>query len=109
MNPFQSDAKPQPMSDAYLEGMTKKRRKTITDARPTGSVAETISAGVRQVIQNSGFQTTTPVDQIASQISSDVGLQGSYRESLNATIRDRLRTDPNYDPKKYPNADKYFK
>lgn len=97
------------MSDAYLEGMTKKRRKTIAEARPTGSVADTISAGVRHVIQSSGFQTSTPVDQMAAQISSDVGLQGSYRESMNASIRTRLRTDPNYDPKKYANAEKYFK
>lgn len=97
------------MSDAYLDGMTKKRRKTITDTRPAGSVAETISAGVREVIQSSGFQTTTPVDQIATQIASDVGLQSSYRESMNGTIRNRLRTDPNYDPKKYSNAEKYFK
>ena len=64
---------------------------------------------VRQVIQSSGFQVDTPVDQIASQISSDVGLQSSYRESMNATIRERLRTDPNYDPKKYANSEKYFK
>lgn len=105
----QTDSKAQPMSDAYLEGMTKKRRKTITDARPTGSVADTISAGVRQVIQESGFQTTTPVEQIASQISSDAGLQSSYRESMNASIRERLRTDPNYEPQKYSNVEKYFK
>lgn len=105
----QTDAGAQPMSDAYLEGMTKKRRKTIADARPTGSVVETISTGVREVIQNSGFQTTTPVDQIATQISSDVGLQSSYRESMNAAIRSRLRSDPNYDPTKYSNAEKYFK
>lgn len=89
--------------------MSKKRRKIITDTRPTGSVTENISAGVRHVIQNSGFQTTTPAEQIASQISSDVGLQSSYRESMNTSIKDRLRTDPNYDPKKYPNTEKYFK
>lgn len=89
--------------------MTKKRRKTITDARPTGSIADSISSGVRQVIQSSGFQTTTPVDQIATQISSDVSLQSSYRESMNSSIRNRLQTDPNHDPKKYSNADKYFK
>lgn len=107
---LKTDSRAQPLSDAYLDGMTKKRRKTITDARPTGSIPETISGSVRQVIQDSGFQTPTPVDQISTQISSDVGLQSSYRETVNGSmIRSRLRNDPNFDPKKYSNADKYFK
>lgn len=92
-----------------MEGMTKKRRRTIADARPTGSVADTINSSVREVIENSGFQITAPVEQIASQISSDVGLQSSYRESMNSLIRNRLGTDPNFDPQKYSNAEKYFK
>lgn len=89
--------------------MTKKRRKIINDARPTAPIPSLINSGVRRAIQNSGFPAQTPPEQISSQIASDTGLQNSFREAMHSSIKDRLKIDPNFDPKKHSNSSNYFK
>ncbi|KXJ77074.1 hypothetical protein RP20_CCG008386 [Aedes albopictus] len=110
-----------PYSDAYISGMSSKRRKLIVETKPSSDVPSLISDGVRQAFHsaainpasagssNSNMASGNPsVDELARTISDDAALQSSYCETMKASIRERLSKDPDYDAKRFPNCSKYF-
>lgn len=99
-----------PFSDAYLSGMSSKRRKLIAKTKPSNNVPELVSDGVRHAVQTAGLTNngTTSLDEVAASISNDPVVQGTYREAMRETIRERLRNDPDFDASRYPNISKYF-
>ncbi|XP_062709069.1 large proline-rich protein BAG6 isoform X7 [Aedes albopictus] len=110
-----------PYSDAYISGMSSKRRKLIVETKPSSDVPSLISDGVRQAFHstainpasasssNSNMASSNPsVDELARTISDDAALQSSYCETMKASIRERLSKDPDYDAKRFPNCSKYF-
>lgn len=116
-----------PFSDAYISGMSSKRRKLIAETKPPSEVPALIADGVRQAFHNTGINPASAssstssvtsgnptingavsLDELASTISEDSALQGSYCEAMKASIRERLAKDPDYDAKRFPNCSKYF-
>lgn len=99
-----------PFSDAYISGMSAKRRKLVTNSKPPADVNALLSDGVRRALQNVGASSSNPssVDEMTAAISSDPSAQLSYREALRSNIQERLKTDPDFTPDKFPNSSKYF-
>lgn len=110
-----------PYSDAYISGMSSKRRKLIAETKPSSDVPSLITDGVRQAFHATGINPISSsssnsnmgtaniaVDDLARTISDDTALQSSYCETMKASIRERLSKDPDYDAKRYPNCSKYF-
>ncbi|CAO1317328.1 unnamed protein product [Diamesa tonsa] len=111
----------QPYSDAYISGMSSKRRKLLQSQKPPTDVQQLIADGVRNAIQtgkkpvasssrsNQPQTTAGPaLDDVVAAISQDPAIQASYRDELRTQISQRLRNDPDYKPDNYPNCSKYF-
>lgn len=116
-----------PFSDAYISGMSSKRRKLIAETKPPSDIPSLISDGVRHAFQNTGINPAnangsnsstgtnntaanrlTALDELAGSISEDATVQVSYCEAMKASIRERLSKDPDYDAERFPNCSKYF-
>ncbi|XP_058838860.1 large proline-rich protein BAG6 isoform X5 [Topomyia yanbarensis] len=119
-----------PYSDAYISGMSSKRRKLIAETKPPADIPSLIATGVRQAFHSTGVNPTSfgsssnpssagtsntvanggtvTLDELANTISDDPTLQSSYCEAMRTSIRERLAKDPDYDAKRFPNCSKYF-
>lgn len=113
-----------PYSDAYISGMSSKRRKLIAETKPPSDVTSLIADGVRQAFHGAavnpavvsagaagGSGPSAPpasLDELANTIADDAALHSSYCEAMRASVRERLAKDPNYDAKRFPNCSKYF-
>lgn len=120
-----------PYTDAYISGMSSKRRKLIAETKPAADVPSLIVDGVRQAFHGAGINPATvgaasgiaaaaaasggsatggptTLDEFANTISDDAALNSSYCEAMKASVRERLAKDPNYDAKRFPNCSKYF-
>ncbi|CAO1362539.1 unnamed protein product [Diamesa serratosioi] len=111
----------QPYSDAYISGMSSKRRKVLQIQKPPTDIQQLIADGVRNAVQTgkkpiaSSSRSNQPqnsagpaIDQVVAVISQDPAIQASYRDELRTQISQRLRNDPDYKPENYPNCSKYF-
>lgn len=119
-----------PYSDAYISGMSSKRRKLIAETKPPSNVESLIADGVRQAFHGAAINpaslgqlngvSTSPgangaasappssLEELASTVADDAALQSSYCETMRASIRERLAKDADYDAKRFPNCSKYF-
>uniref|UniRef100_A0A1Q3G279 Large proline-rich protein BAG6 n=1 Tax=Culex tarsalis TaxID=7177 RepID=A0A1Q3G279_CULTA len=118
-----------PFTDAYISGMSSKRRKLIAETKPPSDVPSLIADGVRQAFHGAGINPASAVpsaggggggaagaagasgaslDELANTIADDAALNSSYCEAMRASVRERLAKDPNYDAKRFPNCSKYF-
>jgi hypothetical protein len=100
-----------PFSDAYLSGMSSKRRKIISETKPPIDVQNMLSEGIRRAINTTGLGSSnmqTSIDEISSAISSDPAVQLSYKEALKNNVQERLQKEPDYNPDRFPSSSKYF-
>ncbi|KAL7733200.1 hypothetical protein ACLKA6_004712 [Drosophila palustris] len=104
-----------PYSDAYISGMSAKRRKIIQTEKPSSNVECLIASGVQRAIQSTGLgaQNATggnPVvnpDLVISAIAHDAVVQASYTDSVRSNARERIKQDVDYKASKYPQIAKF--
>ncbi|XP_073840420.1 uncharacterized protein isoform X2 [Musca autumnalis] len=103
-----------PYSDAYISGMSSKRRKLIQHTKPPTEIRALIADSVGKAIQNAGVgsstsanQSQTP-DEIARAIANDTAVQSSCTEAIRTQVRERLKKDPDYEAEKYPKSTKFI-
>lgn len=114
-----------PFSDAYISGMSSKRRKLINNSKPSAAEPNNIlPQAVRQVLQTrishgaSTASSSTSSASIASTaasldeaISSNQHIQepyGSYEQALLNHVQNRIRTDSDFTPERFPNCSKWI-
>lgn len=121
-----------PFTDAYISGMSSKRRKLIAETKPPSDVPSLIADNVREAFHGAAINPATVVpasavaaaaaaggsgvaggfpaslNEFSSTIADDAALHSSYCEAMRASVRERLAKDPNYDAKRFPNCSKYF-
>ncbi|XP_017863256.1 PREDICTED: uncharacterized protein LOC108613950 isoform X3 [Drosophila arizonae] len=106
-----------PYSDAYISGMSAKRRKIIQNEK-SSNVECLISSGVQRALQNSGLagtngggagnvNPTVNPDVVINAIAHDAVVQASYTEAVRNSARERLKQDIDYNPSKYPQITKF--
>ncbi|KNC34293.1 hypothetical protein FF38_05962 [Lucilia cuprina] len=99
-----------PFSDAYISGMSSKRRKLVQNSKPPTEIGAIIADSVRKAIQNPGTSTTanqshTPED-VARAIASDAAVQSSCIDAVRTNVRERLKKDPDFEADKFPKSNK---
>ncbi|KAF4518320.1 hypothetical protein B566_EDAN009108 [Ephemera danica] len=94
-----------PFSDAYLSGMSSKRRKLISSSKPQGTVSQVISESLTQAAGAAGVSTT---EHLARAAGADTGLQAAYKEEVKKAVSQQLASNPDFTPDRFPNASKYF-
>ncbi|KAL9701474.1 hypothetical protein quinque_004915 [Culex quinquefasciatus] len=119
-----------PFTDAYISGMSSKRRKLIAETKPPSDVPSLIADNVREAFHGAAINPASVVpasavaaaaggsgvaggfpsslSEFSSTIADDAALHSSYCEAMRASVRERLAKDPNYDAKRFPNCSKYF-
>ncbi|XP_023302811.2 large proline-rich protein bag6-B isoform X6 [Lucilia cuprina] len=102
-----------PFSDAYISGMSSKRRKLVQNSKPPTEIGAIIADSVRKAIQNPGTSTTanqshTPED-VARAIASDAAVQSSCIDAVRTNVRERLKKDPDFEADKFPKSNKFIK
>lgn len=114
--PSAQQTRPQPpYSDAYISGMSAKRRKIIQSEKPSQNVECLIASGVQRAIQSAGLATSNapggqPLvnpDVVIGAIAHDAAVQASYTEAVRNNARERLKQDIDYKPSKYPQIAKF--
>ena len=63
---------------------------------------------LRRAIQNAGVQPVTSMDTVMQEAKEESNLHRACEEQVKSAVRERLRRDPDYDPQRFPNAEKYF-
>ncbi|XP_067613330.1 large proline-rich protein BAG6 isoform X2 [Eurosta solidaginis] len=106
-----------PFSDAYISGMSAKRRKMIQNDRPPTDVNTLIARSVRKAIQTVGSRASTTAaaviddrtaEEITDAIANDAAVHASYTEAVRLNVRERLKKDSDYKADKYPHATKFI-
>lgn len=113
---FQQTRPQPPYSDAYISGMSAKRRKIIQTEK-SANVECLISSGVQRALQSSGLAGTNGAagnvnptinpDVVINAIAHDAVVQASYTEAVRSNARERLKQDIDYKPSKYPQITKF--
>ncbi|KAJ8039567.1 Large proline-rich protein BAG6 [Holothuria leucospilota] len=99
-----------PFSDAYLQGLPPKRIKLEQDKRSpaTEPSSSFVRETLRRAVENSGLRPLTSVDSLLQEAENSSVLESACDEQMKSALKQRLRTDPDYDPQRFPNTDKYL-
>ena len=109
-----------PYSDAYISGMSSKRRKVLLSKKSSTNVQQMVAEDVRHAVQSksgsssgsshsNSASSSAAVDEIVATISNDATIQSAYRDEIKGSITQRLKNDADFDSEKFPNSSKYFK
>ncbi|XP_016990939.1 large proline-rich protein bag6-A isoform X8 [Drosophila rhopaloa] len=103
-----------PFSDAYISGMSAKRRKIIQSEKPTASVECLIANGVQRAIQSAGLGGTSSAasssistDAVIGSIAHDAAIQASYTDAVRNSLKERIKQDTDFKSSKYPQIAKF--
>ncbi|XP_026832712.1 uncharacterized protein LOC6544071 isoform X3 [Drosophila erecta] len=109
-------SRPQPpFSDAYISGMSAKRRKIIQTEKPTASVECLIANGVQRAIQSVGLGGTSgsassssiSMDTVIGSIAHDSAVQAAYTDAVRNSLKERIKQDVDFKSSKYPQIAKF--
>lgn len=97
-----------PFSDAYYQGMPAKRRKLN---RPIESVnrEENLSQSIRRAASAVGVEPISSLENLTKEAEDDTELLNEYDEQMRSSIIERLRTDSDFAPNRFPKSHEYFK
>ncbi|KQS43312.1 uncharacterized protein Dere_GG14436, isoform B [Drosophila erecta] len=112
----EQSSRPQPpFSDAYISGMSAKRRKIIQTEKPTASVECLIANGVQRAIQSVGLGGTSgsassssiSMDTVIGSIAHDSAVQAAYTDAVRNSLKERIKQDVDFKSSKYPQIAKF--
>lgn len=92
-----------PLSDAYLLGMPAKRRKMVKSDGLRLSLSEAVS----QAARSAGVTPITSLNALEGDLENPE-LQEAYNEQLKNDIQKRVKDDPDYNPRRFPNTHQVF-
>lgn len=101
----------QPHSDAYLQGMPPKRRRMMTQNRPgdISNSSEALSASLRRAVATAAVEPISSLDNLTNEVSDNTELQEAFQEQVSSVVTQKLDTDTDYKPEKFPNTEDYYK
>uniref|UniRef100_A0A9J8AU87 BCL2-associated athanogene 6 n=2 Tax=Cyprinus carpio TaxID=7962 RepID=A0A9J8AU87_CYPCA len=92
-----------PLSDAYLLGMPAKRRKMVKSDGPKLSLSEAVS----QAAKSAGATPISAPNALQGDLEKPE-LQEAYSEQLKNDITNRVKEDPDYNSRRFPNTHQVF-
>ncbi|XP_052472302.1 large proline-rich protein BAG6-like isoform X1 [Carassius gibelio] len=92
-----------PLSDAYLLGMPAKRRKMVKSDGPKLSLSEAVS----QAAKSAGVMPISVPNALQGDLEKPE-LQEAYSEQLKSDIKKRVKEDPDYNSRRFPNTHQVF-
>ncbi|KAM6903627.1 large proline-rich protein BAG6 [Lycodopsis pacificus] len=92
-----------PLSDAYLHGMPAKRRKTTQCEGPHLSLSDAVSRAARAA----GAHPASDPHSLQGELERPE-LQEAYVKQVKSDITERVRDNPNYNTRRFPNTHQAF-
>ncbi|XP_073673373.1 large proline-rich protein BAG6 isoform X1 [Garra rufa] len=92
-----------PLSDAYLLGMPAKRRKMVKSDGPRLSLTDAVS----QAARSAGVTPISAPNALQGDLE-EPELQEAYSEQLKNDIKKRVKEDPDYNSRRFPNTHQVF-
>nr|XP_036220159.1 large proline-rich protein BAG6 isoform X1 [Bactrocera oleae] len=103
-----------PFSDAYISGMSAKRRKMVQNNKPPTDINSLVARSVRKAIQTVGPRASTTAaaesltaEEITEAIANEATVHTSFRDAVRTNVRERLQKDTNYKAEKFPHTAKF--
>ncbi|XP_071820387.1 large proline-rich protein BAG6-like isoform X1 [Apostichopus japonicus] len=99
-----------PFSDAYLQGLPPKRIKLEHDNHTTAAqgTSSFVRETLRRAVANSGLQPLSSIDTLLHEAENSNAIQSACDEQMKSALKQRMRSDPDYDPQRFPSTDKYL-
>ncbi|KAK3087730.1 hypothetical protein FSP39_009769, partial [Pinctada imbricata] len=99
-----------PYSDAYLNGMPPKRRKLMTQDRPSSltNSSQTIPESIKRAAAAARVEPISSLENLTNEAASNSELRDAYEAQVSDVIGQRLETDSDYRPERFPNSKEYF-
>lgn len=92
-----------PLSDAYLQGMPAKRRKTGQGSGSLLSLSDAVSQAARTV----GVRPITSTERLQHELETN-DLREAYSEQVKSDLKKRIREDPDFSSQQFPNSHRAF-
>ncbi|XP_053380181.1 large proline-rich protein BAG6-like [Mercenaria mercenaria] len=99
-----------PHSDVYLQGMPPKRRRLMTQDRPgdLSNTAEALPESIRRAVAAAAVEPVSSLENLSSEVTNDTELQQAFESNISSSLSQRLNTDKDFKPERFPNTEEYF-
>ena len=82
----------------------------MTQNRPgdIANSAEALSSSLRRAVAMAAVEPISSLDNMTTEVSDNTELQEAFQEEVSTAVTQRLETDSDYKPEKFPNTDDYY-
>ncbi|XP_077505167.1 uncharacterized protein LOC144114967 isoform X2 [Amblyomma americanum] len=98
-----------PFSDAYFCGMPSKRRKIMNGSSVGTESAGSLTEALQRAVQRAGVRAPrSGMEAFLAEARQNPALQTAHKLQLRQAVRERLSSDPDFRPERFPNAHKFY-
>lgn len=83
----------------------------MTQNRPgdISSSSEALSASLRRAVATAAVEPISSIDNMTNEISDNTELLEAFQDEVSSTVTQRLETDTDYKPEKFPNTEDCYR
>lgn len=82
----------------------------MTRDRPgdIANTADVLPESIRQAVAAAAVEPISSLENLSSEVTNDTDLHQAYESQLTNTLTQRLDTDKDFKPDRFPNTEDYF-
>ena len=82
----------------------------MTQDRPgdLSNTREALPESIRRAVAAAAVEPISSLENLSSEVTNDIELQQAYETNLNNTLSQRINSDKDFKPERFPNSEEYF-